>query len=102
MSSEKKLIDDNRIIWKYMDFAKFMSLISQNALYFSRVDQFNDQWEGVPPRLYLKFLEGMDKETYKTSMEYFSLINGKKYVPAAIIKDEEDVKELRKSTFAHC
>lgn len=102
MSSEKKLIDDNRIIWKYMDFAKFMSLISQNALYFSRVDQFNDQWEGVPPRLYLKFFEGMDKESYKTSMEYFSLVNGKKYVPAAIIKDEEDVKELRKRTFAHC
>jgi len=102
MNSEKKLADDNRIIWKYMDFAKFMSLISKNALCFSRVDEFNDQWEGVPPRLYLKFFKGMDKETYKTSMEYFSSVNGKKYAPAALIKDEDDIKKLRKRTFAHC
>ncbi|MBU4389224.1 MAG: hypothetical protein KKB23_06795 [Proteobacteria bacterium] len=101
MSLEKKIADDKRIIWKYMDFAKFMSLISKNALYFSRIDQFNDQWEGVPPRLYLKFYEGMNKEYYKIFIESLSS-NEKKCVPSALIKDEDDVKDLRERTFAHC
>ena len=83
-----------------MDFAKFMSLISKNALYFSRIDQFNDQWEGVPPRLYLKFYEGMNKEYYKIFIESLSS-NEKKCVPSALIKDEDDVKDLRERTFVN-
>ncbi|MBI5300659.1 MAG: hypothetical protein HY868_00870 [Chloroflexi bacterium] len=41
--------DDSHKIWRYMDFAKFVSLISSRALYFCRADKFHDKWEGVFP-----------------------------------------------------
>ena len=31
----------------YMDFTKFVSMLSSRALFFSRADQFSDQWEGA-------------------------------------------------------
>lgn len=38
---------ENAVIWRYMDFTKFVSLLSSNALYFSRADQFDDIYEGA-------------------------------------------------------
>ncbi len=34
-------------IWRYMSFAKFAWLIATESLYFSRLDQHNDEWEGL-------------------------------------------------------
>lgn len=99
---ENKHDDEKRIIWRYMDFAKFMSLISKSAIYFSRVDQFDDKWEGIPPRLYSKFFEGIHNEVWITFMEYFTSVNGKMYTPEDLIKDEDDVKNLREMTFVNC
>jgi hypothetical protein len=33
-------------IWRYMDFAKLVALLSTGALYFARVDQLDDPFEG--------------------------------------------------------
>lgn len=101
MDTRKQPPDDKRIMWRYMDFAKFMFLISKNALYFSRIDQFEDQWEGVPPRDYLNFFAGMKEECYQMSMEWF-LTGGKRRVAVHLIKTEKDVIELKERTFANC
>ncbi len=37
-------------IWRYMDFAKFISLISKEALYFANPNQFNDPYEFYLPK----------------------------------------------------
>lgn len=34
-------------LWRYMDFTKYVSLLSSRALYFSRSDQFEDAYEGA-------------------------------------------------------
>src|SRR6056297_655056 len=34
-------------LWRYMDFTKYVSLLSSRALYFSRADQFEDTYEGA-------------------------------------------------------
>lgn len=34
-------------LWRYMDFTKYVSLLSSQALYFSRADQFEDAYEGA-------------------------------------------------------
>jgi hypothetical protein len=34
-------------LWRYMDFAKYVSLLSTRALYFCRADQFEDIYEGA-------------------------------------------------------
>jgi hypothetical protein len=41
--------DPATIIWRYMNLDKFQSLCEHRSLWFSRVDGFNDRWEGVVP-----------------------------------------------------
>lgn len=37
-------------IWRYMSFAKFVWLIAKETLFFSRLDQHDDWWEGLIPK----------------------------------------------------
>jgi hypothetical protein len=37
-------------IWRYMDFTKFVSLLDNSALYFTRADKLGDLFEGSMPR----------------------------------------------------
>ena len=54
---------DDCVIWRYMSFAKFVWLIAEESLYFPRLDQHSDEWEGListPPenfkdRKYIRF-----------------------------------------------
>jgi hypothetical protein len=39
----------NATIWRYMSFAKFVWLVAKECLYFSRLDQHDDSWEGLLP-----------------------------------------------------
>jgi len=38
--------DKETKIWRYMDFTKFVSILEENALFFSRIDMLNDPFEG--------------------------------------------------------
>ena len=40
----------NIMIWKYLDFTKFIDLLTSKKLYFSRFDKFDDIFEGSLPR----------------------------------------------------
>ncbi len=37
-------------VWRCMDFTKFVSLLDSQCLYFTRVDKFNDPFEGSWPQ----------------------------------------------------
>jgi len=39
--------DKNIKIWRYMDFTKYVSLLSSKSLFFSRSDLFDDPYEGA-------------------------------------------------------
>lgn len=39
--------EDSSILWRFMDFVKFISLLSTSSLYFCRIDQFKDPFEGA-------------------------------------------------------
>lgn len=39
--------ENDTIIWRFMDFTKFVSLISTKSLFFSRADKFEDPFEGA-------------------------------------------------------
>jgi hypothetical protein len=41
--------DENAIIWRYMDFPKFVSFLASKSLYFSRSDLLGDPFEGSYP-----------------------------------------------------
>lgn len=40
-------IADNTQIWRYMDFAKFVAILSQKGLFFARADKLEDPFEGA-------------------------------------------------------
>ena len=42
--------DQETRIWKYLDFPKFMDLITSQGLYFCRFDKFEDPFEGSLPK----------------------------------------------------
>ena len=39
------------ILWRYMDFTKFVSLLEKQALFFARADKLEDPFEGAWPNL---------------------------------------------------
>lgn len=41
---------DDTIIWRYNTFTEFIAMLSEEALFFCRLDQLHDQWEGVYPK----------------------------------------------------
>lgn len=40
-------INEEHILWRYMNFQKVISLVKDNQLYFARLDKFNDPLEGL-------------------------------------------------------
>lgn len=42
--------EQRRTLWRYMDLAKFVSLLSTRALFLTRADRFEDPFEGSVPR----------------------------------------------------
>lgn len=40
-------ISDRQSVWRYMDFAKYVSMLSQGGLYFSRIETLEDRFEGA-------------------------------------------------------
>lgn len=40
-------VGDDQLLWRYMDFSKFTSMLSQRGLYFPRLDKLGDPFEGA-------------------------------------------------------
>ena len=61
-------------LWRYMDLAKFISLIGKKKLYFASLESFEDIFEGakgiVNRREYgMGFIQIFSKKQYKRSPE---------------------------------
>ena len=82
-------LDDKAILWRYMDIAKFISMLEQEAIWLARADTFGDKHEGRFPnemRDYtIKVYEGFEDKTNSP------------------VKDAEDFQDyLVKNTFISC
>lgn len=47
-----RAVDDDAVIWRYMSFVKFVSILAEHSLYFSRPFRFDDRWDGLFPPSY--------------------------------------------------
>ena len=47
----RNLVRDDKIktVWRYMSFPKFMSLLTYQALWFSKLNMLEDKYEGTIP-----------------------------------------------------
>lgn len=57
-SSFPLTIDRKQKIWRYMDFTKFMHLLTTQSLWFNRTDKFEDPFEGRYPLKNLQQMRG--------------------------------------------
>jgi len=82
-------LDEDQIIWRYMDLSKFISLLEKNALWLARADTFRDKHEG-------RFPEDMRKVIEKAYEDMEKNDNSK-------VKDADDFQDfLSKNTFINC
>ena len=88
---------DDIVIWRFMDLAKFISLLKDKALYMTRADKFEDQYEGA-----VCSLEDSDK--YDDALhEYYSDLLVGKAVPEKLIEDEHKANQLlRMNSYINC
>ena len=71
-------IERNQKIWRYMDFRKFMHLLSSKTLWFNRTDKFEDPFEGKYPLKNLQDMRGREwavMEHLTEHMRQFTYIN---------------------------
>ena len=67
---------DDTIIWRYMSMTKFLMLLDNQGLWFSRSDTFEDANEGMFPQ---KDIEGFVKRhRYEIKSEHIYLAGFKK------------------------
>jgi len=64
----KKPKDENARIWRYMDFTQFISILDKSALFFTRVDNLEDPFEGSCPIEVVKLL--LKNANLQTDTEY--------------------------------
>jgi hypothetical protein len=83
-------VDLDRTIWRYMPFSKFISLITYQALWFSKLKILEDEFEGKMPTQ-TRLAMNHDHQKYKTifSEEYLH-----KQLDEMASKNEEDGREL--------
>lgn len=56
---------DDAVVWRYMDLARFMSLLEENAIAFARGDTLSDRWEGSYSPVNLQLRPQMYGEHYE-------------------------------------
>jgi hypothetical protein len=58
----------NVALWRYMDVGRFLALLHTSSLYFSRLNELEDAWEGAHPRA----LDERIRSTSSTESDYDS------------------------------
>ena len=86
-------LDENTILWRYMDLSKFLSLLVTESLWLARSDTFKDKKEGI-------FHDAMREELKKI---YDNLDEKDESIDHAEIRNVNDFQNyLRDKTYLSC
>ncbi|KZY43603.1 hypothetical protein [Oleiphilus sp. HI0086] len=80
--------DRDATLWRFMSFAKFLSLLESESLYLTRIDGFDDKFEGAFPKKAL--------EKWNATTELLRQANDSKEF------SDSYWERLRKNTFVQC
>jgi hypothetical protein len=82
--------DLEKTVWRYMPFSKFISLITYQALWFSKLNILQDTYEGmIPARVKRQMQE--DNQRFKAQ---FNTPEFHRQIDSWLDKNEEDSREL--------
>ncbi len=59
------------LVWRYMDFAKFVSLVESRKLFFSRLDLLGDPFEGSTPKRHVEAFHNMKPDREFLSQDHY-------------------------------
>ena len=82
--------DLERTVWRYMPFSKFISLLTYQALWFSKLNILQDTYEGMIPSKLKRQLHD-DNQRFKAQ---FNTPEFHKQIDAWLDQNEEDSREL--------
>lgn len=82
----KEPSDKNVKIWRYFDFAKFISLLETKSLWFTRADKLEDPFEGSFPKSNIRYRSKIYKDIPSKKLPLIS----------------EFFRNLRQHTFLNC
>jgi hypothetical protein len=51
---------DNCTLWRYVDLTKLLSLLENRTLHFTRADEFDDPYEGMPSPAVIRLMRNPD------------------------------------------
>ena len=111
MRREYEKPDPNDKLWRYMDLAKFIHLISTGKLYFASADSFEDPFEGAKglverkekwDSFYLDFLREAIKTIPGATQEMLEPAHVEKETQRLLNELEQSGDWRRKHTFISC
>lgn len=89
----------SQVIWRYINFAKFIDLIMDKKLFFNRVDKYIDPFEGVLPKTLAQEFEEEFKKSIQASI---NLPYNKPQANVAEISKKTLFDSIRTHTFVNC
>jgi hypothetical protein len=89
--------EDDSVIWRFLDLAKFISLLKDSALYMTRADKFEDRFEGA-------VCAEADSDKYDEALsDYYSNCQEGYPVSEQLIQNEHKANQLiRRNSFLSC
>ena len=95
--TEYEIPEDSSVIWRYLDFAKFISLLKDKSLYMTRADKFEDEFEGAVALL-------SDKERYDEALKkYYDDVSEGTAPTDTIVKQSHKAGVLlRSNSYVNC
>jgi|GEM_PF-1367688 len=95
-------IDESGYLWQYMSFHKFLSFLKNEKLYLARLDQFEDQMEGIRSyhlgMLNLKKQLDVLDELKGGLTKHITIEN----LPSQVDKIDEEISIIQRFNFANC
>ena len=88
---------DDSVIWRFLDLAKLISLLKEKALYMTRADKFEDQFEGA-----VCSLEDSDKYDQALIDYYSECLEGRPVSEQLIENEHYAIRMIRKNSFLNC
>ena len=98
-------LSEKDILWKYLDFHKFIDLISNKTLHFTRLDQFEDPFEGATRKAIFDINLAKASPTNPALEDAFGkgfLEHEKTKQKNIISKNKKEIEASQKSQFVDC
>lgn len=99
--------DEERTVWRYISLPQLLSILDKESLYFTRVEEFNDPFEGELPQKNKEMLDSQDSDI---EMPEYTRIDGDyKYEGSKHVRWDSYIKNkiskiklFQKISFVNC